>query len=270
MRVLLLLAVVSALFTVPAAAFEPTEADFSAADRHMRSGYAYVRAKKYTAALREYRKGLDLLPGNMDLLYNLVAVAKAGGSCPDVLLYGNAFAGVAGRSKEMGEVRGLMDGCAKTVDSGRLELEGAPVRAEVWVSGVFMGKAPLKDLTLPAGDWPVRVTQEDHDDWFGTATVRSGEVAKVPVSLVARIYTGYLQVKTVPEEGVRVYVNEKLVGVTPMGPIALDTGKVLVRFELDGWDLWHRYVRIERDATEVLEATLERTEDQHASNDASR
>jgi hypothetical protein len=46
-----------------------------------------------------------------------------------------------------------------------------------------------------------------------------------------------------------------------MERVALDTGKHLVRFELVGWDRWVRYVTIEKEATEDLEATLEQTEE---------
>lgn len=256
------------LLTSTTFAFEPSEDDLVQADRHMRNGYSFVSQRKYAAALREYRKGLDLMPGNMDLLYNLIAVANGSKSCSDVILYGTAFAGVAGRSMEMGEVRGFMDACTTTLEGkvGRIDVKGAPARSEIWVGGVYMGKAPLKDLTLPAGEWPVRVTLEDHEDWHGSATVSQEAAAEVSVSLVARIYTGYLQVKTDPPEGVSVYLDDKLVGVTPLGPIAMNTGKVLVRFELEGWDSWVRYVKIEREATEVLEATLERPEDQSAAN----
>lgn len=263
MRVALLALAGLFLSSSIAAAWEPSADDIERAQKHMRNGYSWVKAKKYAAAAKEYRKGLDLLPGDMDLLYNLVAMSKATGDCRAVIIYGTAFSGVAGRSKEMGEIRSDMDACAERLGGqvGRLELTGAPVRADVWVDGVFMGKAPLKDMTLPAGDVEVRVSAEDHDDWFGSATVVADDTAQVTAAPVARVYTGYLKVKTEPAEGVSVYVDERLVGVTPLGPIALDTGRVLVRFELAGWDRWVRYVTIERDATEELEATLERTEE---------
>lgn len=246
-----------------ASAYEPTDDDIEAAQKHMRSAYAWVKAHKYGPAAREYRKALDRLPGDMDLLYNLVAVSKANGSCEAVIRYGTAFAGVAARSKEMGEIRRDMDRCEKELGGqvGRLEVTGAPIRADVWVDGLFMGKAPLKPLVLPAGQVSVRVSAEDYDDWSGTASVSADGDSEVAAAPVARIYTGYLQVTTTPAEGVSVYVDDKLVGVTPLGPIALSTGRVLVRFELPGWDRWVRYVTIQKEATEDLEATLERTDE---------
>lgn len=236
---------------------------YEQAQKHMRSAYLYVKGKKLAGAMREYRKALDLMPYDADLLYNLVSVARAADRCDDVMLYGSAFLGVAGRSKEAVEVRQKREACTqRNADrAGKLEIVDAPPGAFVAVDGVEMGRAPLRKLWLAAGSHEVRIHHEDFEELSTVAVVKPGESQEVAGALVALVFTGYLQVKTEPAKGVNVYVDEKPVGVTPLGPIALSTGRVLVRFEAPGYDRWVRYVDIRKEQTEDLFATLETVEE---------
>lgn len=250
-----------------ARADDGSDGAYEQAQKHMRSAYLYVKGKKLAGAMREYRKALDLMPFDADLLYNLVSVAKAEDRCDDVMLYGSAFLGVAGGSKEAVEVRQKREACTqRNADrAGRLQIVDAPPGVFVAVDGVEMGRAPLRKLWLAAGSHEIRLHHEDYEELSTVAEVKPGETQEVAGALVALVFSGYLQVKTEPADGVQVYVDEKPVGVTPLGPIALSTGRVLVRFEAPGYDRWVRYVDIRKEETEGLFAALEATDEPEVS-----
>ena len=60
-------------------------------------------------------------------------------------------------------------------------------------------------------------------------------------------------------EGVRVYVNDTLIGKTPLEKQKMLSDRYLVRFEREGWDSWSRYVDVGRNDTFVLQPILEKT-----------
>ena len=99
---------------------------------------------------------------------------------------------------------------------------------------------------------------EDYKDWKQEFKVTKGDSQTVKGAMVKKIYFGMLNIVTDPPDGVDVLIDGKKVGVTPLKPRRMQTGRYLVRFEKEGWDYWHRYVDITRDGTYELTPTMER------------
>ena len=114
-------------------------------------------------------------------------------------------------------------------------------------------------MVLP-GKHVARARFEDYHDFEQAfeAPAQSEEPIRVTGKMNKRIYKGFLKIVTEPADGVQIFLDDKLVGTTPLKePIALETRRYLVRFEKPGYDRWIRYVTIERERTADLAATLE-------------
>ncbi len=231
--------------------------------RLFRKGAHAVRTKRYDKAMRAYEEALRIDPLDVDVYYNLVSVAKALRRCGDVLLYGRAHLYLDPRSSDAKEVRGMMHRCQTLMEESgaRLSVKVDPEGAEVFVDGAIQGRAPLLELLLKSGRHQLRATHPDCEPYEERFELEERGTAQVAPKLKRRVYHGGLLVRTKPEAGVKVYVDEKPVGETPLKePISLETRRYLMRLESPGWDRWVRYVTIRRDETTTVEATLERTE----------
>ena len=121
-----------------------------------------------------------------------------------------------------------------------------------------MAKSGGASVQLPAGKYTASAELQDYNDWKQDFKVTKGDSQTVKGSMVKKIYFGMLNIVTDPADGVDVLIDGKKVGVTPLKPRRMQTGRYLVRFEKEGWDYWHRYVDITRDGTYELTPTMER------------
>ena len=129
---------------------------------------------------------------------------------------------------------------------------------DIYVNGVPVSKSGGSGVLLPAGKYTASAVLEDYKDWKQDFQVQAGETKTVKGAMDKKIYFGMLNIQTDPPDGVDVMIDGKKVGVTPMKPRRLQTGRYLVRFEKEGWDYWHRYVDITRDGTYELTPKMER------------
>ncbi len=241
------------------------QADGEAGERFYGLGVRYTRSGKYERALEMFLKALPSRRHGSDIYYNLVAVAEPLKRWDLVNLYALGFlyhepdtkdAKVIAR-KRAKAVRAARRAGAKAPSAVHLAIE--PADAEVWVNGVPVGHTGKATVPLLPGRYEIHVELEDYLPWDKEIEVPGIEPVEVTGQVERMKLYGSLQVFPSPKDGVEVFVDEKSVGKTPMGPVKLLVGRHLIRFALPGWDRWVRYVTIERDQTFELRPVLEKT-----------
>jgi len=223
-----------------------------------------VKVGKNEAALTLFEAALVPLvdaPNGSELLYNLVAVARVLKRWDKVLLYAQGLVALDGESADARAMESVI-GLAK----GRLALGGAavelvitaPAEANVYVDKTPVARGPKRALWTTPGMHHLRVTQAGHTTVERDVTVAVGVPAMVDVVLEKIIVRGKLEVQGKPAEGVQVFVDDKLQGVTPLPPIELEAKRCLVRFEKPGYGTWTRYVVVLANANVVVSPVLEK------------
>lgn len=236
-----------------------------AAERDYLKAARLMNRKKYDAAIELFEKALPWWNEGPDIFYNLTQCAVLQKRWKKVALYGLGFLYFERAGKDArGIKRHLKAATAALAKKGQalvpVEFELQPAGLDVLVNGVPVGSAGGDPVLLPPGKYTAGAKKEEHVPWKAPFELKAGQAgAKVTGQLSRLIYKGKLQVTTQPGEGVEVFIDDKLVGTTPLKPLELETRRVLVRFQKEGYDRWVRYVTVERDKTITLDATLERT-----------
>jgi serine/threonine-protein kinase len=136
---------------------------------------------------------------------------------------------------------------------GYLKIEAHP-SAEVYVEGVYKGDTPpVMSLKLKAGEHKVECRHPRYEDYREVLRIVNGELSRRVISL--KKLEGTLSLVT--QEGAEVYIDGKLVGVTPMRkPINLDSGPHMVTLKKSGFHTWSSEVTVEPKRTLPLKITL--------------
>ena len=162
--------------------------------------------------------------------------------------------------------------------TGRLLIRTTPADATVSINGAARGKTPLTLRDLALGSYTIHVTRNG----FASADRRvrltarrpseSVEISLKAVSAVSPATSGgssgssasggpagpsLLSVESRPS-GARVFVNDRLVGSTPLALPGLPAGPATVRIELDGYQPWITTVRIGAGDQTRVAASLDR------------
>lgn len=227
-------------------------------------GVKYMKAGRYRKAIVAFEKALPKYENRGDVLWELVRIAAALKLWKKSVLYGEGFLYLEKGAREGDQVKGIIKKAQKALKAKRIKtvpltVTVNPKGAEVRINSVPLGVSGKGVINLYPGTYRVTCVTGNYYPWTKAVVVTKGEKNIVTGQMKRVIRTGYLQVKTQPAKGVTVYVDNKKVGVTPLGPIKLRTGKHLVRFEKKGWDRWYRYIMIENDQTEELKPVMERT-----------
>jgi len=220
----------------------------------------YGRAGNYKRAFDAYEKALQFNPEATDVYYNLVAIGDAMKLFDKVYLYAKGYLAVAGEGSDEGrEMQAKMNAARKQLRGlGKLSVTTEPVGAVVTVDNVYLGPSPQVDVELPVGKYHVVATQKDFHPGAAEAKVSLDPPASVSIRLDEIIYYGKLVITTKPE-GVAVYVDDKLLGTSPLAePVKVQANREhVVRLELKGFDTWTRAVVVAPDKPTAVEAVLE-------------
>ena len=230
--------------------------DFATA---MKKGQYYYNVNNFRAAIKYFKIAVSLEPDNPDPYYNAGAVAKTAGDCKNVLLFfpGYIYLVGGGTSKDVRLARSAIRQCAR--DAGKLVLNSNKPGLKVYVNGILVGETPISGLWLAPGRYTVEVIDENYYPFNQEVKIRRRETVQLDAVMKARTFYGYLNVKTEPvKSGVKVYVDGKYVGKTPLKRYRLVTGEHLVVLRARGYDEWQRYVEILKNREFTLEATLYR------------
>lgn len=232
--------------------------------RAMERGVAFARAGGYTKALLWFERALPTMAGGSDVFYNLTTTSEALKDYKRVYLYGRGFLVREPAGEETEAFRARVAQAARRL--GAAGLKPVPVRfaiepagLEVRVDHTPLGVTGGDAIPLAPGRYQAEVTAPGYEAWRQTIEVGPNTSAVAGV-LTRRVTSGLLSVETTPRAGVAVFVDARPVGTTPLADgVRLPTGRVLVRFEKAGYDLWSRYVEIRDGETTTLRPVLEKT-----------
>ena len=152
-------------------------------------------------------------------------------------------------------------------ESGRLLVRSTPAGAEVVVDGQSRGLTPLALRDLAFGAHTIAVWHAGHETRQQRVTLserrpsRSIDFELRPTGVpshdtVATNTTGSLQVASRPS-GAQVFVDDNLIGTTPLLISDVTAGSKHLRIELSGYKAWTTSVQIEPSARVRVSAGLE-------------
>ncbi len=237
--------------------------DPRAGDHYVALALRYVRAHKPMRALALFEKALPYKNTTSDIFYNLTNVADALHKVAKVAFYGQGFLYLESDTKDARMIRGkvhhALRALRRTGDRpSHVLFAVTPPGVTVLVDHVPLTDTGGKAVTLPPGTYHAHAEKAGYVPWNAMFTVAGGKPLTVKGALVKKIYHGTLKIITDPPDGVKVYIDDKLVGTTPLPKlITLETRRYLVRFAKPGYDRWIRYVDISRQKTYVLKPVME-------------
>ena len=153
------------------------------------------------------------------------------------------------------------------VESGRLLVRSTPAGAGVVVDGQSRGVTPLDLRELALGAHTIEVSHPSHETRqrrvtlserrptrsvdFELRATSAPEHATAPTNSA-----GSLQVASRPS-GAQVFVDDNLIGTTPLLLSDVAAGPRSLRLELSGYKTWRRLILIEPSARSRVSASLE-------------
>jgi serine/threonine protein kinase len=150
---------------------------------------------------------------------------------------------------------GITPAPARAPVSGRLLIRSSPADAVVSINGEPRGKTPLTVRDLAPGSYTIHVTRNGFvaADRRVRLTARqpseSIEISLKPLAPAPAAPSaggdtaGSLSVESRPA-GARVFVNDRLIGSTPLAMPDVPAGPATVRIEMDGYQAWITTVRV--------------------------
>ena len=153
------------------------------------------------------------------------------------------------------------------VESGRLLVRSTPAGAGVLVDGQSRGVTPLDLRELALGAHTIEVSHPNHETRKRRVTLSERRPTRsvdfelrptvVPaLTTAATNSTGSLQVASRPS-GAQVFVDDNLIGTTPLLMSDVAAGPKSLRLELSGYKTWLRSILIEPSARSRVSASLE-------------
>ncbi|MSO55382.1 MAG: PEGA domain-containing protein [Acidobacteria bacterium] len=171
---------------------------------------------------------------------------------------------------------------SQTPARGSLLIRSSPADADVVVNGTARGKTPLTVRDLELGSYTIRVARDGYANEERTLQLTARrptasttfDLRETPASATrgtagasasARGATadktagmpGSINVQSRPA-GARVFVNDRLMGSTPLAIPGLPAGPATVRIELDGYRTWTTMIQVGAGERSRVAASLER------------
>ena len=141
----------------------------------------------------------------------------------------------------------------KKLQNGTLQLQIVPSGAAVEIDGRFVGKSPLGDLNLRAGEHNLKVYKEGYASSTQTIHINGGSVLKMKISLTPIL--GSINVKSTPA-GAQVWIDGQLRAQTPANNLQLTVGTHLVEIKAAGMVTIRKKVQVSPSQTTTIEVVL--------------
>jgi hypothetical protein len=156
---------------------------------------------------------------------------------------------------------------APAVEAGRLVVRSTPSGAGVVIDGHSRGVTPLDLRELPFGARAIEISHPGHVTRKQRVTLserrpsRTVDIQLRPMSALAPATpatstTGSLHVASRPS-GAQVFVDDNLIGTTPLLLSGVAAGSRSLRIELSGYRIWTTSVHIKASARSRVSASLE-------------
>jgi hypothetical protein len=151
-------------------------------------------------------------------------------------------------------------------------IRSTPPNADVVVNGQARGKTPLTMRDLPLGSYTIRIAREGYTpeerrveltSQRATAatsfSLRAAVEGSAPASSARGPATGpgSLNVQSRPT-GAQVFVNDQLIGSTPLAIPSMPEGSATVRIEMEGYQTWTTTVHVNAGEPARVNASLDR------------
>jgi len=276
----------------PAQAEDDVDEDdgFEAGERYYNLATRYVRFKGYSKALAFFKKALPFMNEEAGIYYNMMGVAEALKKYDEVYFYAAAFLRIEPEGSDSREAMLKMKRAGSTLKAKRrapaeVTFDVFPKGTSLYVNHVPVGDSGGPPIHFPAGTYTVTGQMDGYHPFERTFTVNPRTPVTVTGAFERVKYYGHLEIQTFEApcmwpcsalqaaverddksglglkeaKGVKVFVNDSLVGETPMDKLKLLADRYLVRFEREGSDVWSRWVRIHRDDTHTLHPVIEQT-----------
>lgn len=234
------------------------------AERWYAGGVRALKSQRYRESLDLLERAIPYKGMSQNLLFNLTHAAQGIRAWQKVTLYGQAFVHREKGGKDAVEVSRLVDAAfAELARSGKrpvmYRFDVRPDAIDVLVNGVPVANAPVNEVMLLPGRYVMSAGRDHFAPWSETLEVVDASGPQtVTRKLDPIIYEGKVKITTDPVDGVLVYMDEQLVGTTPLEVMTLQTGRrYLFRFEKAGYDRWWRYVEVFKDETVELNPVME-------------
>ena len=135
----------------------------------------------------------------------------------------------------------------------------------MFLNGRAGGKTPLTIRDLDVGSYTIRVARDGYVAETRTLQLTARRptasatfnLRETPAAKAGPSGPGSLEVRSRPS-GAKVFVNDRLVGSTPLAMPELPAGPATVRIEMDGYRVWETTVQIDAGGQARLAASLER------------
>ena len=163
-----------------------------------------------------------------------------------------------------------------TITSGKVTIGTKPATCEIKLGGAWVGTGS-GTIEAIAGQHKVHIECSGHYDIDQFLNVRAGDANRHFLQPTPIPYFGWLVINVKPADGVTVFLDDvpidnrmgekatkdgKITGKgTKKDPIRLHARKWIIRFKKQGFDRWHRRIKIERDSLYTVNAALETMQD---------
>jgi hypothetical protein len=261
--VFVLVAVLLGLWATPALAdvFNKTDQDTYEYSLLLEKGARYISARNYPRAYSTYEKALGHEVQEVDLYYNLVIVGEALKKWSSVVLYAQAYVNLMqgeGGAEEK-EIKGKQAVAAKEAGKqASFSVVCEPEGELVLVAGAYFGTKGVTDGSLPEGTYEATCFRKDYHPGKQTMKLSADAPSTWKVKMEEIIYYGEI-VLTTKSAGVQVFLNDKLVGETPLkeGLKVQANREHVIRLEKAGHDSWMRAVEVKKSKRHRIDAMLE-------------
>ena len=233
------------------------ELSYSAA---IRKAIYFARVRNYKRALKYFKLAVQADPNSIDPYFNAGNIARHFNDCHDELLYFQGFIYLSSTEgsadSDLKSANAAVKRCKRNPKTGYLTIITETPGLDVLVNGALVGRTPLKKLALMEGDYTYEIQNPLFKPFSAQVKIQAKQTTEEHPALVKKDFYGWLQISTTPKSGVEVFLNDKAIGKTPLKKLRLKTGKYLVKLKMKGYDMWQRYVEVNKDLTTQLDARL--------------
>ena len=117
-------------------------------------------------------------------------------------------------------------------DSAQVSVE-AEEDSLVFLNGLYIGKSPVENVTVPRGNYLMKVTRRGFADYRKRVELRAGSNS-LNIQMVKSLREGILSIQSVPEDA-SVYLGSEFVGKTPIEKKKVLSGPNRLRISSKGF-----------------------------------
>jgi hypothetical protein len=130
----------------------------------------------------------------------------------------------------------------KTEAQSTLVIRSKPDSADVYINGKLYGKTPLEILNVKEGYQSIKLKNDSLKSWWTTLYNVEKDSSNQIYAVLDGDY-GLLTLYTNPS-GANVYLNDSLIGETPLNECKVKTGTYNIKIKKENYILWEKFIEI--------------------------